>query len=40
MSEPSRLCGSCGAVVRPGDGGVRVQGVVYCSEECADEADA
>jgi hypothetical protein len=39
-SPPSRLCGSCGTLVRPGDGGIRVQGVVYCSEECADEADA
>jgi hypothetical protein len=35
-----RCCAECGVVVRPGDGGILVQGKRYCSDECADETHA
>lgn len=31
-----RECAECGVPVRPGDGGIRVQGKLYCSDACAD----
>jgi hypothetical protein len=35
----ARICDECGVPVRPGDGGVRVRGTVFCSERCADERE-
>ena len=34
-----RACVECGVIVRPGDGGIRAFGKLYCSEACADEAE-
>lgn len=33
----ARCCFECGVSVRPGDGGVRAYGQLFCSEECADD---
>ena len=34
-----RVCSECGVPVRPGDGGIRAYGRLFCSEECADERE-
>lgn len=36
---PDRVCAECGISVRPGDGGIRAFGKLYCSEKCADEGE-
>jgi endogenous inhibitor of DNA gyrase (YacG/DUF329 family) len=38
-SQLKRECAECGVTVRPGDGGIRAYGKLYCSEECADEGE-
>lgn len=35
----ARVCALCGTPVRPGDGGIQTYGMLFCSEECADERD-
>jgi hypothetical protein len=34
-----RICAECGIPVRPGDGGVRAFGRLFCSDICADCQD-
>lgn len=33
---PERRCTECGCTVMRGEGGIRVRGLLFCSEECAD----
>lgn len=35
-TQSERQCADCGTPVRPGDGGRRAHGLLFCSEECID----